>query len=252
MEQAKRIMITGKTGSGKTNLARILTRKTPRCLWYDSNGGDYRDGVILDGLAELRQYWRRVVDGSFKMVYRSMCPRADFSQVCELVKACGSLTFCIDEVDMYFDKGEPSSEFADLIRRGRRESVEIIGITQRPRRMGELRSMCRELYVFETTEIGDLRFFKESFGDECVEAIRLLQQWEYLYIPMPYDPAKCEVRKEAMDHAARRQPEIHHGKGPCKDAGGECSQGQEDRPGVAAADPETEPEPTGDDPLSPA
>lgn len=213
---------------------------------YDSNRGDYSGGVVVEGLPELKAYWRRVVDGQFQIVFRSLCPRAEFPAVCNLVMACGSMTLCVDEVDMYFEKGEPSTEFADVIRRGRREGVEVIGITQRPRRMGELRSMCRELYVFETTEIADLRYFKESFDDTCVEKIKTLRQYEYLYLPMPYDPEKIEVRKESNVGGAA----IHHRRTIGCDPGGERPQGSPDSGDSEDSSVQAEHGTAGDDPVS--
>ena len=187
-------------------LARNLSRQADRVLFYDSNGGDYAGGVICDGIEQLKAYWPRVVDGSFKIVFRSHKPIADFPIVCEMVKACGGMTFVVDEVDMYFDKSEPPAEFLDIIRRGRREDVELIGITQRPRRMGELRSMVRELYIFETTEVMDLRHFREAYGDALVDKVRQLKEFEYVKVVLPYDESTLQIfKEEKIDDGYRTQ-----------------------------------------------
>lgn len=215
-------------------MTRNLCRQSKRVLFYDSNGGDYSDGVICDGLDELRRYWPRVVDGGFRIVYRSGRPVDDFPAVCELVKACGSMVFVVDECDMYFRKGEPPAEFVDVIRRGRREDVELIGITQRPRAMGELRSMVREMYIFETSEVMDLRWMKESFDSILVDAVKALRKFEYVKVVLPYDSYALQICKECRSGSGWRT-QIRN-----------C-----ERPGGAARRPDSESPEDSDDPGNP-
>jgi hypothetical protein len=197
--------VCGKRGSGKTLLARNQTRRIDcrRILYYDSNGHDYKDGVICNGLDELKRYWRRVIDGDFRIVYRSTQPRRDFPAVCRLVMAAGSMLFVVDEVDMYFTDADPGPEFGDIIRRGRHEDIELIGITQRPRAMGEIRSQAHELYIFETHEPSDLAYFKQSFSDVLIEKIKALREYEYVKVILPYDESALEICREA--HETDRQ-----------------------------------------------
>jgi len=191
-------VVFGKRGSGKTLLAGNLVQRLDcgRVLYYDSNGHDYSDGVVCEGVPALRQYWRRVVDGDFSIVFRSITPREDFGEVCALVMACGDMVFVVDEVDMYFDDGKPCEAFADVIRRGRHEDIELIGITQRPCAMGEIRSMAQELYLFDTHEPSDLSYYRQSFSEAIVEAIKQLKQFEYVKVILPYDESRLEICKE--------------------------------------------------------
>lgn len=195
---SKVIFIIGKRGSGKTNLGRQLIRRTGsrRILCYDSNGHDYQGGVICQGIETLKNYWRQVNNGPFYIVFRSNQPRADFETVCKLVMAAGDMIFLVDEVDMYFNESEPPEPFADIIRRGRHHDIDLIGITQRPRRMGELRSMAEIIYIFDTHEPSDLQYFKTSFDDKLVEKIKRLKQYEYVLVELPYDNEKILIGKE--------------------------------------------------------
>ena len=195
----KRRVIFGKTGSGKTVLAREVVKRIgcDRILYYDSNGHDYKDGVICEGLEQLKSYWRRVADGPFKIVFRSTQPRKDHAEVCQIVMSAGNVIFLVDEMDMYFDKGEPSEEFADLIRRGRHEDIELVGISQRPRQLGEVRSMAHELYVFDTHEPSDLGYYKQSFSEALVDKIKALGEYEYVEAILPYDETKLTIKREA-------------------------------------------------------
>lgn len=192
-------VIFGKRGGGKSFLAAGLVDRLDcsRVLYYDSNGHDYTGGVICEGLEQLKEYARRVVDGPFSIVYRSSRPRADFETVCKIVRAAGDVVFIVDEVDMYFKDSEPGEAFGDLIRRGRHDDIELIGITQRPRQMGEIRSMANMLYVFETHEQSDLSYFRQSFSDGLVERIKQLKKYEYIKVPLPYDESQLEICKEA-------------------------------------------------------
>lgn len=244
--QAKRVMLIGKTGSGKTVKARNLCQSAQRILYYDSNGGDYGDGVICDGLPELKRYWPRVVDGKFSLIFRSGQPVDDFPAVCEMVKACGAMTFNVDECDMYFKKGEPPAEFIDIIRRGRREDIELIGITQRPRAMGELRSMVREMYIFETTEVMDLRWMKEAFGPELVDAVKSLRRFEFVKVELPYDSYNLQICKETRSGSGWRT-QVRQREGAGRPAGRVDPQGPPDRGDAADTDIEADAGPTDDD-----
>lgn len=173
-----------------------------RAVYYDSNGHDYTDGVVCDGVDALKCYWRRVIDGEYQIIFRSIMPRNYFDTVCRIVMAGGNLAFIVDEVDMYFKNGDPGEAFGDVIRRGRHHDVELIGITQRPRQMGELRSMANVLYIFETHEPSDLAYFRQAFSEKLIEMIKRLKQYEYVRVPLPYDESTLEICKEAIESAA--------------------------------------------------
>lgn len=212
----KRRVIFGKTGSGKTVLARNLVDAVDcdRILYYDSNGHDYSEGVICYGLDQFKQYSRRCIDGAFKIVYRTDQPRKDFAQICQIVMAAGDIVFVVDEMDMYFDKGEPGEEFADLIRRGRHEDIELIGISQRPRQLGEVRSMAHELYIFDTHEPSDLSYYRQSFSDGLVEKIKQLKQYEYVKVVLPYDETQLLIGKENDKFESPEQSEMDRPQEP--------------------------------------
>lgn len=201
--------IVGKRGSGKTVLARNLVTRLDcrRIVYYDSNGHDYSGGVICNGLDQLKTYWRRVIGGNYQIVYRSINPRADFDTVCRLVMAAGNTVFVVDEVDMYFDnEGNPGEAFADVIRRGRHEDIELIGITQRPRKMGEVRSMAEYLYIFETHEPSDLSYFKQSFSESLIDKIKALQKYQYVQCGLPYDETGlCICRENEPENSIRTE-----------------------------------------------
>lgn len=232
--------IVGKRGSGKTLLARELIKRQdcPRIVCYDSNGHDYSDGVVCNGIEQLKHYWRRVIDGPYRLIFRSESPRKDFETVCQLIMAAGNTVFVVDEVDMYFDDGQPSEAFGDVIRRGRHNDIELIGITQRPRQMGEIRSMANVLYIFETHEPSDLQYYKQSFSERLVERIRQLRQYEYVKAALPYDEDSLLICKEGDDKQSIKADgaaEIHQQPSPGGSMG--LRQADGDSPGPDQSNP---------------
>lgn len=220
--------IVGKRGCGKSYLARTMIANCKRVLCYDSNRHDYTAGVVCDGLSVIKSYWRRVVGGPYQLIYRSDKPRADFDTVCKIVMAAGDTVFVVDEVDMYFDKGEPSEAFSDVIRRGRHNDIDLVGITQRPRQMGEIRSMANEVYIFETHEPSDLQYFKQSFSEKLVEMIKRLKQFEYVKVILPYDENALVVGRDDDDSQTINGAEIYQQQEPCVPVGLQPANGNQD------------------------
>ncbi len=194
------IFIVGKRGGGKSNLACNMVKRIDcdRILYYDSNNHDYTDGVICEGVETFKSYIRRVIDSAFKIVFRPGpgMARKYFADVCGIALSSGNLTYVADEVDMFFKKGEPSEELSDLIRRGRHEDITFIGITQRPKEMGEIRSMAGKMCIFETHEPSDLSYYKQSFSPVLVDKIKQLKQYEYVEVVLPFDETKLKIKKE--------------------------------------------------------
>jgi hypothetical protein len=173
--------VAGLRGYGKSTLVARLTRGQSRVLYYDSLGDDYTDGVIVRDLAVLERFWRGVYTRKFRIVYRPIDPLGDLPRVCELAYACGNMVVVIDEIQLYFRQNWCSPELTKLITAGRHAGVELIGVTQAPKRLGELlRSQAHEWYVFAVREPTHAKYLAERMVGVDVGEILSLQKFEYL------------------------------------------------------------------------
>lgn len=189
-------LIFGKRGSGKTLLARNMIRDRRRLLIYDTIG-EYTDGVIIEDLPALKEFWGKVYRGNFRIIYQPVDPESDFDDICRLVYECEDLTFLIEELDRYSKPLTLSLPFKEIIQRGRHHNIELIGITQRPHGVDKLlTSQAKQMYIFNTTEPRDVDYFKDTIGYPVVVKIAALNEYEYVKYQDGSD--KLEVGKETI------------------------------------------------------
>lgn len=184
MKKAEKIitLIFGKRGSGKTLLAQRLCRDCKRIIIYDTIG-EYIDGVIIENLQALKEFWGKVYRGNFRIIYQPVDPEGDFDTVCRLVYECGDMTFLVEELDRYSKPLTLSLPFKEIIQRGRHKvyNIELIGITQRPHGIDKLlTSQAKQMFIFNTTEPRDVDYFKDTIGYPVVVKIAALNEYEYV------------------------------------------------------------------------
>ena len=189
-------LIFGKRGSGKSLLAQARTRSKKRLLVYDTIG-EYTNGVVIEDLQALKEFWGKVYRGNFKIIYQPVDPEGDFDTVCRLVYECEDLTFLVEELDRYSKPLTLSLPFKEIIQRGRHRNIELIGITQRPHGIDKLlTSQAKEMFIFNTTEPRDVDYFKDTVGYPVVVKIAALQEYEYVKYQDGSD--QLEVGKETI------------------------------------------------------
>lgn len=196
-------LVFGMRGCGKTVKVRNLIRDIRRILVVDTKGYDYQDGVAFRSFAELKSFWHKVYQGDFRLIYKPQGSDAeiieDIAQICTLSEACGNMTLVVEELNIIFDEQRPPTEFNHMIFGGREPGVELIGVAQRPVGFGrKLTSQAKEFYVFYNREPDDVRFFKNNLGIEAAEAIRNLEQYQYLKWVYADGVQKWEICKDEM------------------------------------------------------
>lgn len=197
------ILIFGKRGSGKSELAKKGCRDKKRLLIYDTLG-EYTDGVIVSDLNELRDYWKKVYRGNFRIIYQPVNPKRDFNAICREVILCSDLTFLVEEIALYSKPLTLSDEFLEVIQHGRHHQVELIGTSQRPHGIDRmLTSQAKQMFIFNTTEPRDIDYFKEVVGYEVVKKIADLKQYEY--VKWEDGLEELQVRKENIDENKQSQ-----------------------------------------------
>lgn len=188
------ILIFGKRGSGKSFLTMNVIRPRKRLLIYDTIG-EYTEGVIVTDLVELQDFWGKVYQGNFRVIYQPVDPEGDFDSVCREVCICKDLSFVVEELDRFARPLAMSREFKEVVQRGRHHRVELIGITQRPHGIDKLlTSQAKQMLIFNTTEPRDIDYFKDVVGYEVVKKIAMLE--EYQYVKWTDGSEQLEVCKE--------------------------------------------------------
>lgn len=186
--EKKAILIFGKSGSGKSYLARHLLRDRGRVLIYDRMH-EYTEGVIFyaDEKPRLAQFWQQCYQGNFRLIYRTMTidketRLKEIDLISHLVWAAGDMTLCIEEFSGYCSANYTPDKLGQIVLMGRHRNIELFGIQQRPYDLNpEIRSQVKEIYIFNTTEPGDIDYFRGLVGREVETMLPKLGQYQYLY-----------------------------------------------------------------------
>ena len=127
------MLITGKTGSGKTYLSKFLTRHVKRLVVFDGKGtlGDWQldpyDKDAVDKIKRGEDVRTRV------LVPFGADPVAWWSGVLSMVYAAGNCTIYIDELYSVCPPNQrPSDELWSIYTRGRELGLGVWAATQRP------------------------------------------------------------------------------------------------------------------------
>lgn len=181
--------VVGLRGYGKSTKVVQLAKMFPRVLYYDTLGDDYKDGVICRDRGVLERFWRGVYRLPFRIVYRPSDPVADFPRICELVTACGDMLFVVDEVQLYSHGPWCPPEFTKVITGGRHAGIDLIGVTQAPKKLGELlRSQAHEWFVFGVREPDQVRYLSDRLPGVPDDRFESLGKYQYVHY---VDGADC-------------------------------------------------------------
>lgn len=196
-------LVFGIRGCGKTVKVRNLIKDIRRSLVVDRKGTDYFDGVSFRSLGELKKFWLKVYSDDFRLIYKPPGDESeiieDIAEICTLCEACGNMTLVIEELNIIFDKTRPPTEFNKMVFSGREPGIDFIGVAQRPFGFGRgFTSQAKEFYVFYSREPDDVRFFKQSLGNEAALEICTLEQYQYLRWIYADGVNKWEICKDEL------------------------------------------------------
>ena len=182
MDKADIKLIVGKTGSGKTVKTVKLIQDHKRVIMFDTQGKDYIDGVMFYDLDELKSFWLKVYQGSFRLIYRPLDPATEFEEICKLAFALGDLTIVAEELPSLCGAQSIGPELRKVIFRGRMNDIRFIGLMQRPIGIHrDITSQASEIYIFNIDEPGDVKYFRNRIGSDIEEKIRRLEPYQFLH-----------------------------------------------------------------------
>lgn len=180
MTEKKIILIFGKRGSGKSYLAEKLIENEQRLLIFDTLG-EYTEGVVFEDYEKFTEFWRRIYQHPYRLIYRPLKPDAEIEKIADLVYTIGDICFVVEEIDCYCTSYQISESFAHVVQRGRHKNITLIGITQRPYGINRLlTSQAKEIYVFNTNEPRDREYLRILLGQDIDGKLDSLKQYEYV------------------------------------------------------------------------
>lgn len=197
-QEAKRTIVLGMTGGGKSVITDGMTANDDRAVFYDTQCQDFKKGVIFYDFKEFKRYWLKHYKSKFRIIFRPDDPQAYFPEFCKLVWACKNLTMVTEEMSLLIENGKACPEFKKIIYQGRKEGIKFVGVTQRPRGIGkDLTSQAKEWIIFDMIEPDDLAYIKGALGSYTIEQIQKLNasNYEFVHVRFPRKPENINISR---------------------------------------------------------
>jgi len=173
-----RTMILGKTGKGKTTLARSLLRDfqgIKRILVYDFMG-EYDGDITVHTLQEL--YNACLDPTKHTILVREY--QGSFDTLCEFVYDLGNCVFLVEEIDSASSAVSVPQYLSFLYRYGRHRNIDMFAVSRRPAEVPRIvTAMSNIYYIFSITEPRDIMYLNQlqvGLGDRA----KRLEQFEYI------------------------------------------------------------------------
>ena len=175
------IVITGQRGKGKST-------------YIKNHIEDYDRVVIFDLLGEFTYYHTsHTLEEFFKELsknkkedffilnyYNPKNSERDFEIICKAINRNENLMFVIDELDYFCSANYIPHSFAEIIKRGRHQNLNVMIATRRPHEIPRLvTSQVSQFITFRHLEIRDLEYMKDVCGFDK-EEIQSLPDFNFL------------------------------------------------------------------------
>ncbi len=166
--RSERIVILGKSGSGKSSLAKALARSASRVLVFDPIG-EYRAPVRIHDDPQ-RLYAFLCGSRAFQVAYVPGEPLdRQFNLVCRMAYVTGHMTFIADELGQFCYANWTGPGFSKLLRQGRHNGVTTISIAQRAADIPKTATAnMSRLFAFNSSEPGDLAYYRSRLGADAM------------------------------------------------------------------------------------
>lgn len=178
IKSSDRIMVCGRTGSGKSVLINNLL--LPQLVNYVVY--DYKHEINIPGaeiFTSLSDFRRKPNKNA--IIYR---PRSgtdeEFDDLCRQVFYRGNNTLVLDETASHCGAGKIMPHHDLIMRLGRSMGVGIINGTQRPRGIhNNVISQCEHFFVFDLIQETDRKKLAEFCGEKMMQRAKDYHFWYY-------------------------------------------------------------------------
>jgi len=197
-------LIFGRTGQGKTTLAKGIVRGARRLIIIDTVG-EYEERVIVGQAYDLLTYlvacsrkpnpkfrvsfrpgWlgeSLVTPGSFYGRWKQVDKNRQLGLACHAAWVIGDCDLLVEEIDAYCGGSYLVPQLESIVRYGRHRRVRLIAVVRRSYSMPILiRSQAKEVYTFQQVEPRDIDYMVNWLGDEKAALIRSLPDHHYLHL----------------------------------------------------------------------
>jgi hypothetical protein len=190
IKQNKIISNIGKKGYGKTVLTEmlILLNNKP-CIIADPRlqyPTDCKRRLFFSSPKQL-ELWITKIENfkdfyNYKLELICSCNADNFEQLANTAYKMNSFTFCVDEVDMFYNvHTSDKSNINKIIQYGRHNLIDLITTSRRPANIGRnLTAMTDIFYFSRLTEPADLKYFKDIGGERYVDTLQILDKYTFL------------------------------------------------------------------------
>jgi len=125
------IALFGGSGSGKSFLARKITKNDKRLLIFDVMG-EYGDHAkTAHSMSQMVQMMKK---SSFRIAFqpRFATLAQDFAAFCRISYLAGNLRVLVEELNTVTEANRAPPDWRNITSRGRHRGMHVIGISQRP------------------------------------------------------------------------------------------------------------------------
>lgn len=172
--------IFGKRGSGKTELARFLTRDCPRLVIIDPME-EYTEAKkftsVYDVYCYLAQYHSRPFRCTFVPIGDDQLVQLD--KLLDVIRYVENCVVVLEEADLFATPRSYSSIFSDFVRRGRHYRTGLLAVSRRPQEVSkDLTGQASMVISFQMNEPGMLDYLKK-YGSIEPEYVRELTVYQF-------------------------------------------------------------------------
>lgn len=176
-----RVIFLGKTGSGKTYLAKKLIKQYKRVVVYDAKhelGELTTEDYITSNLSELKEI---IQEHNFLTVYQPFdLDKESFDGFCKTVFNRGNLTLFFDEISYISLTQE--GYFNKILRMGRSRGIGCWLCAQRPSWIDQfILSEAEHYFIFQMQLKADRQKICGVLGEEAEDKINSLKKYHFLY-----------------------------------------------------------------------
>jgi len=190
MIQNKIQTVIGHKGYGKTALTEALTLLNDKPAIIADPRFQYecevKRRIEFKSVGEFRKWIH--VTANFRDFYKYKLELVvhafddTFQELGELVYKMKSLTFVVDEVDMFFDtRATSKNSLYKIIHYGRHSQIDLISTSRRPANISRNLTSQTDLFYFsKLREPTDKKYIKDAIGLEYVNVVENLDKFSFL------------------------------------------------------------------------